>query len=75
VSTSLTDVAPAFIALAHRIVWATAATVDSQGRPWTRILHPVWEWDGERLTGWVATGPTPTKQAHLAANPYVSLTY
>jgi hypothetical protein len=75
VSSSLSDAAPAFVAIAHRIVWATAATVDAQGRPWTRILHPIWEWDGERLAGWIATGPTPTKQAHLAANPYVSLTY
>ncbi|NMH80278.1 pyridoxamine 5'-phosphate oxidase family protein [Pseudonocardia xinjiangensis] len=61
--------------MAHRIVWASAATVDAQGRPWTRVLHPIWLWDGERLTGWIATGPTPTKQAHLAAHPYVSLTY
>jgi pyridoxamine 5'-phosphate oxidase-like protein len=69
------DIAPAFIEIAHRIVWATAATVDPHGRPWTRVLHPIWEWDGERLTGWVATSPTPTKQAHLAAHPYVSVTY
>lgn len=74
-SASVSETAPAFIEIAHRIVWATAATVDPQGRPWTRILHPIWEWDGERLTGWVATSPTPTKQAHLAAHPYVSVTY
>ncbi|GAA0941747.1 hypothetical protein GCM10009559_37440 [Pseudonocardia zijingensis] len=53
-SASLSDTAPAFVEIAHRIVWATVATVDAQGRPWTRVLHPVWEWDGERLTGWVA---------------------
>jgi hypothetical protein len=75
VPSSLSDAAPAFIEMAHRIVWASAATVDAQGRPWTRVLHPIWLWDGERLTGWIATGPTPTKQAHLAAHPYVSLTY
>ncbi|WP_433282571.1 pyridoxamine 5'-phosphate oxidase family protein [Pseudonocardia xinjiangensis] len=74
-SSSLSEAAPAFIEMAHRIVWASAATVDAQGRPWTRVLHPIWLWDGERLTGWIATGPTPTKQAHLAAHPYVSLTY
>jgi len=72
---SLSEIAPSFIALAHRIVWATTATVDTHGRPWTRILHPIWEWDGERLIGWVGTGPSPTKQAHLNAHPYVSLTY
>lgn len=71
----LHDVAPAFVAMAHRIVWCSAATVDAQGRPRSRILHPIWQWDGERLHGWIATGPTPTKRAHLAAHPYVSLNY
>lgn len=72
---TLTETAPAFVEIAHRVVWATAATVDPQGRPWTRVLHPIWVWDGEQLTGWVGTSPTPTKQAHLAAHPYVSVTY
>jgi hypothetical protein len=36
----LSSVAPAFVEMAHRIVWATVATVDSQGRPRSRILHP-----------------------------------
>lgn len=61
--------------IAHRIVWATAATVDPQDRPWTRVLHPIWEFDGERLVGWVGTSPSPTKRAHLEAHPYVSVTY
>ena len=74
-SASLPETAPAFVEIAHRIVWATAATVDPQGRPWTRVLHPIWEWDGERLTGWVATSPSPTKRAHLAAHPHASVTY
>jgi hypothetical protein len=74
-ASTLPDIAPAFVQMAHRIVWATAATVDERGRPWTRVLHPIWQWDGERLTGWIATGPTPVKRAHLTAHPYVSLTY
>lgn len=63
--------APAFVAMAHRIVWATAATVDAEGRPRSRILHPYWEWDGDAgsLVGWIATGPTPLKRAHLARSP------
>jgi hypothetical protein len=72
---SLSETAPRFVDIAHRIVWATVATVDPQGRPWTRILHPIWEWDGEQLVGWVATGPTRTKRAHLDASPYVSVNY
>jgi hypothetical protein len=71
----LTDVAPAFVEMAHRIVWCSVATVDAQGRPRSRILHPIWQWDGERLVGWIATSPTPTKRAHLAASPFVSLSY
>src|SRR5215510_1115863 len=71
----LKQVAPAFVEMAHRIVWCTAATADAQGRPHSRILHPLWQWDGERLTGWIATSPTPMKSAHLRANPYMSINY
>jgi hypothetical protein len=68
-------VAPAFVAIAHRIVWATAATTDVAGRPTTRVLHPIWEHDGDALLGWIATSPLSPKATHLAAHPYVSLTY
>jgi len=71
----LTEVAPAFVGIAHRIVWATVATTGADGRPRTRILHPIWEWDGTSLVGWIATGPTAVKRAALAHSPYVSLTY
>lgn len=71
----LIKVAPAFVEMAHRIVWCSAATVDSQERPRSRILHPIWQWDGNRLIGWIGTGPTPVKRAHLDAHPYISLNY
>ncbi|MCV7285100.1 pyridoxamine 5'-phosphate oxidase family protein [Mycolicibacterium wolinskyi] len=73
--TSLDQTAPAFVDMAHAIVWASVATVDADGRPRTRILHPIWEWDGTDLFGWVATVPSPVKRAHLAVNPYVSVSY
>ena len=57
----ISSIAPAFVNMAHRIVWATVATVDPQGRPRARILHPHWRWDGTALTGWIATSPTPIK--------------
>ena len=72
---ALADVAPAFVEMAHRIVWASVATVDADGRPRSRVLHPLWEWDGTTLTGWIATGPTPIKRAHIAAHPDVSINY
>lgn len=71
----LDRVAPAFVAMAHRIVWAGAATVDADGRPWSRVLHPLWTWDGTELTGIVATSPLSPKAGHVAAHPHVSFTY
>jgi hypothetical protein len=71
----LEKVAPAFVEMAHRIVWCSVASVDSAGRPRSRVLHPLWEWRDGELIGWVGTGPTPTKRAHLKASPFLSLNY
>ena len=73
--TPLDRIAPAFVAMAHSIVWASVATVDADGKPRSRILHPIWEWDGTDLFGWIATAPTPLKRAHLAVHPEMSLSY
>jgi hypothetical protein len=73
--TQLADIAPSFIDMAHRIVWCTAATVDTKGRPRGRILHPIWEFDGTHLRGWIATSPLSLKSKHLAKTPSISLTY
>lgn len=72
---TLSETAPAFLEMAHQIVWASVATVDENGRPRSRILHPIWQWDGEQLTGWIATSPTPPKRAHLQNSPFVSVNY
>lgn len=73
--TDLNTIAPAFVDMAHRIVWATVATVEADGQPRTRVLHPIWEWDGNELTGWILTGPDSPKAAHLANESRISLTY
>ena len=73
--TPLDQVAPAFVEMAHSIVWASVATVDADSRPRTRILHPIWEWDGTDLFGWIAVAPTPVKRAHLSVHPEVSVSY
>ncbi|MFE9581667.1 pyridoxamine 5'-phosphate oxidase family protein [Nocardia sp. NPDC006044] len=73
--TELGEIAPAFVGLAHSIVWCTVSTTDPAGRPRSRVLHPLWEWDGQELTGWIVTGRTPAKQAHLAHSPYASCNY
>lgn len=72
---NLAEVAPAFVTMAHQIVWASVATVDGNGRPRSRVLHPIWQWDGSDLVGWIATSPTPIKRAHLANSPYISVNY
>ena len=72
--TNLTDIAPDFVAAAHAIVYCTVGSVDAGGRPTSRVMHPIWEWDGERLTGWLTTTPSP-KVRQLAAHPYVSCAY
>lgn len=61
--------------MAHRIVWASVATVDAKGRPRSRILHPIWLWEDGALVGWVATGPTPAKARDLEHSPHVSVNY
>ena len=65
------EIEPEFMARTRRIVWCTVATVDTSGKPRTRILHPLWE----GTTGWIATGRHSLKEKHLAANPHVSLSY
>jgi uncharacterized pyridoxamine 5'-phosphate oxidase family protein len=55
----------------NKMVWCNVATIDSQQRPRSRILHPIWE----GLTGWILTHRTSYKSKHLVQNPYVSLAY
>ena len=73
--TDLATTAPAFVEMAHRVVWCTVATARPDGRPASRVLHPIWEWDGTDLFGWIATVPSPVKKAHLAVHPQMSLNY
>ena len=68
---SFTEIQDEFVARISRIVWCTMATVDRQGRPRTRIIHPIWE----GATGWIATGRHSLKEKHLARSPNVSLSY
>lgn len=64
-----------FIEIAHRIVWCSLATVDASGRPRSRVVHPLWELTSDGLLGRVCTRATPTKQAHIASNPFASCSY
>jgi len=66
-----TEIEAEFIARVHHVVWCNLATVDSLGRPRSRIVHPIWEGP----TGWIATHRHSFKNRHLEANPHVSLAY
>jgi general stress protein 26 len=68
---SFADIEAEFIQRVHTMVWCSAATIDSQQRPRSRILHPIWEGS----TGWIATGRNSHKAAHLAKNSHMSLAY
>lgn len=70
-----TDIAEAFIDAAHRQVWCSVATLDTQNRVRTRVLHPLWEDGANFPTGWIATGRNSLKAKHLAHNPTLSLCY
>ncbi|MCA9889713.1 MAG: pyridoxamine 5'-phosphate oxidase family protein [Anaerolineae bacterium] len=65
------DIEAEFKARVETMVWCSVATVDRQGRPRSRVLHPIWEGN----IGWIGTGAGTYKSKHIAANPYVSLAY
>lgn len=69
--TSFADMEDEFLERVHGIVRCTAATVDTKGRPRSRIWHPIWE----GKTGRIATNRNTLKTRHLARNPYLSLCY
>jgi hypothetical protein len=75
VNQSFEPFAGEFIQRTSEIIWCTATTVDAQGRPRSRILHPIWEIVDGLPIGWVVTSRTPVKTRHLAANPHMACMY
>jgi uncharacterized pyridoxamine 5'-phosphate oxidase family protein len=68
---SFAEIADEVVERAQRGPYASMATVDPDGRPQTRIVHPVW--DGEII--WISAFPGGPKARHIAANPWVSLAW
>jgi general stress protein 26 len=68
---SLAEIEQDFVARAHKAIWCSMSTVDAQGRPRSRIIHPLWEGG----TGWITTRRQSPKTKHLAHTPYISLAY
>jgi general stress protein 26 len=71
----LEEIAPRFVEMARGIQMAVVATVDRRGRPRSRVMQPVWSWDGSQLTGWVSSATGDPKMDDLRRTPAVSLTY
>ncbi len=64
-----------FLAFTTDIVYCTVTTVSPDGRPRSRVMHPIFEVVDGAPRGWALTDRTPLKDRHLAANPYVSCCY
>lgn len=60
--TNFSEIEEEFIQRVHTMGWCNVATVDSRGRPRSRLLHPIWE----GITGWIATHRNSHKSKHLA---------
>jgi general stress protein 26 len=73
--TTLDEITPRFVEMAHGIGMAVAATVGIDGTPRTRVVQPLWAWDGEGLVGWISTEAGSPKVADLRRAPTLSLTY
>jgi general stress protein 26 len=72
--TTFEDLRADFMRRVSSAVYCSMATVDSAGRPRSRILHPIWDGPDAPI-GWVISWPESHKAKHLRANPYVSLAY
>jgi hypothetical protein len=72
----MSDALHAFMATAQRVVYCSLATVDTQGRPRSRLVHAVWERaSNDGLVGWVGSRPTPFRRSHIERTPFVSCFY
>ncbi len=68
---TLSEIEQEFTERTRKVIWCNVATVDSQGRPRSRIMHPLWE----GFTGWAMTRAHTPKSKHLDKTPYVSVAY
>ena len=64
---SFVEIEANFIERAHRMVWCDMATVGPNGRPRTRIVHPVWEGDTACMTS-LRVGPKPTTSTAIPSS-------
>src|SRR6478609_9418101 len=68
------DLSGEFLERVFTVVWCNVATVDSKGRPRSRILHPYWEATPDPA-GWILTRRHSFKDSQLTGNPFISCAY
>ena len=65
------EIADEFDKRVRDMVWCSVTTVDSLGRPRSRVLHPIWEGH----IGWICTYRNSYKSKHLEQTPNMSIAY
>lgn len=68
--TSFNEIQIEFMRRVSQAVYCNMATVDRNGRPRSRMLHPIWDGPIGWCISWKAL-----KTRHLEQNPFVSLAY
>lgn len=68
---NFSEIADEFHKRVSEMVWCSVATVDTLGRPRTRVLHPIW---GDHI-GWIGTYRNSVKSKHIAKKPNMSIAY
>lgn len=68
---SFSDIEEQFLDNVNTYVYCNVATVDTQNRPRSRIIYPVWEGS----IGWIISWQATLKSKHIANSPHVSLAY
>lgn len=72
---SSAEVELAFVVIARRVVLATLTVVDIANRPWSHVVHPLWEHGNNGLTGWVFARSNRIRRRHVTHSSLVSLSY
>ncbi|MBL8154570.1 MAG: pyridoxamine 5'-phosphate oxidase family protein [Anaerolineae bacterium] len=68
---SFAEIEADFHSRVARDLCCNLATIDSRGRPRSRVVHPLWE--GPKC--WVLTDRSTPKAGHIVQHPFVSLAY
>lgn len=72
---SRTEVEHAFVVIARQVVVATLTMVDIANRPWSHVVHPLWEYGNNGLTGWIFARSNRIRRRHVTHSSLVSLSY